>query len=115
MKKQKTNINFPIIRFIIGGLLGGFIAYLQLIGKSSQYITPPFYYFILFLGVALIIGFIPMFIAFNYDKKHKEGISWLAFCAMFLPLGIILAVSSLIWAICDKPNITSKTKNTKSK
>ena len=108
VKKLLTKTNFPIKRFASGAVLAAALIYAQFAmqianNNSDVPVLYQFLYLLLPFIFALAFGFIPMFIAFRKDKQHKQIIAWLAFCAMWVPLGILLFLGSLIWTLCDKP------------
>jgi len=108
VKKLLTKTNFPIKRFIGGAALAVIFVSAQLalqIANSELKIPLPVLLLSMLVPLVLMfaMGFIPMFMAFRKNKQHKEVISWLAFCAMFLPLNILFFLGALIWTLCDKP------------
>ena len=103
---KKFQIQFPIGRLFGGALLGGFFAYSSTVNTiffdGATLVRETKLPFSVYFIFALLIGFIPMIIAYTKNIKNKNAVYWLSFAAMCAPAGLVWFFIALIRAICGK-------------
>lgn len=102
-----NNNNFPIGRLIWASFFGGIRAapelFLNQFTSSSELFNNSnivgFWQFFFFSAlIQCCFSFIPIFIAYTKQSKHRNSIYNLS---TIFPI-IVLIISAIIWAICDK-------------
>lgn len=99
---QKDERKFPTARLFIGAALGVLLSLNKAI--FSWGLTPDVYWTYWLYGyvLSLIIGFVPMIIAYTRKIKNANKVYWFAFAAMCLPGFLIWFLIALFMAIFGK-------------
>ncbi len=112
VKNTDRNDKIPMVRLVTGALLGALLAYTSTVNTLSfnditlvRETKLPYLFYFVFL---LIIGCIPMMIAYKRSIKNANIVYWFSFAAMCAPAGIVWFLVSLIMAICGKEQIKDK-------
>ena len=129
--KSISNNKFPMTRLVLGTILLAsrsqsqcIYNYIQSIQDHMQtmlYIKSPFYvepskilfdYSTTFLGsmaLGIMVGLVPMLIAYIRNTKNANKIYWFAFATMWLPFWWVWFTIAMLMAIFDK-KIDNNTK-----
>ena len=102
---EDNEVRFPLGELLFGTFVGSFLSvlmfYPSVYGAKNIEYTMPIVWVVAFL-VTFLTGFLPMYIAWNKNSIHKNGIYWLAFFSMIIPFGLFFI--ALVWALLDNPD-----------
>ena len=99
---HKSHNKFPIIRLTVGALIFPSLCYCFL-GESHYDMT---FWDMFFFGI--IMGLIPMGIAYVCNTKNANKVYWVTFAAISIPIGIIWIIA--FFMACSGERINDKSK-----